>query len=199
MNMKKITFLSTLLLTLVSVSNAQVESGLSGSATYGFESEFVFRGFNIAGDTFTPSAEGRVNSEMGTYYAGVRTALPTQKDDNRRKMHEYYLGGEVGLGSDFVLDLGISHYEFLPFTDESATEGVLGLTWDTVLSPAFYIYSDSDGEMTTYELSLGYALALDKQSAIMFTGYAGQSEFMLAAPTWASWWITPTVSLAMPV
>ncbi len=177
MKMKKTSFLATILLTFVSSAFAQESGTLSGSATYGFESDFIFRGFHISGDTFTPSAEGRVNAENSTYYAGVRTALPTKKADNRVKMHEYYLGAEFEVMEDFSIDLGLSHFDFIPFTDESVTEGMIGLTWDTLLSPALYVYADSDNETTTYEGSIGHAFPIDQKSAIMVTGYVGNSEF----------------------
>jgi len=178
--MKRTAFLPALLLTIASSAFAQ-ESDFSASATYAFESEFVFRGFQIAEDTFTPSAEGRINSGSNTYYMGVRTGLPTQKLDNKLKMNEYYVGGEFGLGDSFTLDVGVSHYQFLPFTDDQATEGMVGLTWDSFLSPSIYVYADSDGEMTTIEGSVGHAFALDQKSAIMVTAYAGTSEFYIGS------------------
>ncbi len=178
--MKKITFLPALLLTIASSAFAQ-DTDFSASASYAFESEFIFRGFEIAGDTFTPSAEGRINAGNNTYYLGVRTALPTQKTDNKRKMHEYYFGGEFDLGDKFTLDLGLSHYQFLPFTEDSATEGILGLSLKAPLSPSIYFYGDTDGEMVTIEGSIGHAFKLDQKSAIMVTGYAGISDFYVGS------------------
>ncbi len=176
MNMKKIAFLPALLLTAASSAFAQ-DTDFSASATYAFESEFNFRGFQIAGDTFTPSAEGRINSGLDTYYFGVRTALPTEKDDNRVKMHEYYAGGEFHFGEKFAVDLGVSHYQFLPFSEDSATEGILGLTWKGPLNPSLYVYADTDGDMLTFEGSLGHAIVIDQKSALLFTGYVGTTEF----------------------
>lgn len=177
MNMKKIAFLNALLLTLISSAFAQGETDFSASATYGFESEYIFRGFLISGDTFTPSAEGRINNQNSTFYGGVRTALPSQKDDNKRKMNEYYLGWELDIADKYIVDIGVSHYEFLPFMDDSPNEVNLGFTIDTILSPSVYVYTDFDGEMTTYEGSVGHAFALDQKSAIMVTAYAGFSDF----------------------
>ena len=181
MKMKKIAFLHAMLLTLISSAVAQDSSSFSGSATYGYESNFVFRGFYVAEDTFTPSAEGRLNNENSTFYLGVRTALPTKKEDNKIKMHEYYVGGEIEFLEDFVLDVGASYYDFIPFSDDSPTEGMIGLTWDVPFSPAIYVYHDFDGEMTTVEGSFGYSIPLDQKTAIMLTGYVGSSDFYVGS------------------
>ncbi len=178
--MKKIAFLPALLLTIASSAFAQ-EQDFSASASYAFESEFIFRGYQIAEDTFTPSAEGRLISGDNIYYLGVRTAMPTKKLDNNRKMHEYYAGGEIALSDLVTMDLGISHYQFLPFSEDASTEGLLGFTLNTVLSPSIAFYSDIDGEMTTIEGSIGHALEIDQKSAIMFTGYIGTSDFYMGS------------------
>jgi hypothetical protein len=181
MKMKKIAFLHAMLLTLISSTFAQNSAELSGSATYGYESKFIFRGFMISDDTFTPSAEGRINYDNSIIYAGVRTALPTKKTDNKTKMHEYYLGCELDVLENFVVDLSFSHYQFLPYTDESPNEAILGLTWDVPFSPSIYVYYDLDGEMATVEGSFGYSIPLDQKTAIMLTGYVGTSDYYLGS------------------
>ena len=180
MNMKKIAFLPALFLTVISSAFAQ-EQDLSASASYAYESEFIFRGFEVAQDTFTPSAEGRIITDSTTIYAGVRTALPTKKLDNKRKMHEYYLGTEFSVMDNMKIDVGVSHYQFLPYTDDSATEGMLGLSFDTILNPAIYVYADSEGDMFTFEASAGHAFVLDQKSAIMVTAYLGQTDFYVGS------------------
>lgn len=181
MNIKKITFFPAVILTLVSSAFSQATTEWSGSATYGFESEYIFRGYYISGDTFTPSAEGRFNDENSSLYLGVRTQLPSQKDDNKNKLNQYYAGGEFNMGEDFIVDLGVSYYQFLPFTDDSPAEATIGLTWDVLLSPAVYAYLDFDGDMTTFEGSVGHAFTLDQQSAIIWSAYVGQSDFALGS------------------
>jgi hypothetical protein len=65
----------------------------------------------------------------------VRTALPVQKDDNKEKMHEYYIGGEFEIMKDMTLDIGLNHFEFLPMTDATANEVIVGVSMKNPFNP----------------------------------------------------------------
>lgn len=177
MNKKTIAIASSALLSFFNFAQAQDEGDFSASATYAFESEFIYRGYVVAEDTFTPSVEGRVLGETFDLYFGLHTALPVEKDDNRTKMHEYYVGTNFEVADDFKLDVGASFIDFQPFRDDSAVETFFGLTWEGPISPAVYLYYDVDQEEITIEASAGYSFVIDTKSAVMLTGFAGNSEF----------------------
>lgn len=178
MNIKIATISIALVIALSPVVHAQVDERLSVSATYAFESEFVFRGVQIAGDTFTPSVEARYKADENMdLYFGLWTSLPVQKVYNSIKEHEYYAGVTFPVFENLKLDLGGSYYQYRPYTDDSTVEGYVGLTWESLLSPAVYYYYDADMEESTVEISAGYTIPIDLKTGLILGGYVGYSEF----------------------
>jgi len=177
MNKKTIAIATSALLSVLNFAQAQDEGDFSASATYAYESEFIYRGYVVAEDAFTPSVEGRLLGETFDLYFGLHTALPVDKDDNRTKMHEYYVGSTVEVAEDFKIDFGGSFIDFQPFRDDSTVETFLGITWENILTPAVYAYYDMDNSEITIEASAGHSFVIDTKSAIMLTGFVGASEF----------------------
>src|SRR5690606_22332390 len=83
---------------------------LSMSVTFGWESEYVFRGVQRADEIYAPS----IDFSMGGAYAGVWAALPVDDDGVLGGGHEtdFYAGYGLALSDLVSLDLGVTYYTY---------------------------------------------------------------------------------------
>lgn len=138
------------------VASAQLEvlDDVEGSVTFGFESEYSFRGVKQAGPSIQPGVELGL---MGLY-GGVWHS--TDIKDGGDNETDYYVGYSMDVEDMVNVDLGVTFYTYA--IDEDTTEIYLGLTLlaDEIINPALYGYYDFDTENFTLELQLGHGFDL---------------------------------------
>ena len=142
-------------------------SSLSVTSSFGFESEYVFRGAQFADAIITPA----IDIAYGNAYAGMWFAIPVENADvvDCNEM-DIYGGYSTSLSSLLTIDFGACRYTygdtFTNFMDKSnSLEAYVGLSADVILSPSVYVYRDFDLLTTTIEGSIGHSISLsDKMS-----------------------------------
>lgn len=169
--MKKIT--TILAASVASVSIAGAEE-LSISSTFAWESTYVFRGVQLAEEYFAPS----VDLSYGGFYAGVWAALPVDSIANEV---DFYAGYGFGVGEAMSADVGFTYYTYPDsgddfFDDVNTLEFYAGLSFDTMLSPAVYVFYDIDLEALTFEVSGGHTIDVSDVSAVDISVYLGYVE-----------------------
>jgi len=138
------------------VASAQLEvlDEIEGSLTFGFESEYSFRGVKQAG----PSIQPEVSLELMGLYGSIWQS--TDVKDGIAIETNYVAGYALDVEDLAVVDLGVTRYAYP--NDEDTTEIYLGaeLTLIEYFSPALYGYYDFDTENFTLELQLGHGIEL---------------------------------------
>ena len=135
-------------------------SDVSISTTFAFESEYVFRGVQLADESFQPSIE--VSYEG--FYVGTWVSSPVV-DPGAQFLNEVDLYGGFGidLSDDVSLDLGLTYYWYPeePATSDATKELYLGVSHGIEFLPDPYLYYDFDLDTFTVEFSKGHSFALD--------------------------------------
>lgn len=146
------------------IASAQLDtSDVSVSATVGYESEYVFRGVQLA----PGSIQASVEVAFAGAYVGVWTNQPVLNDgasglsvDNEV---DFYAGYGFAVSDLVELDVGATYYVY-PETPNAALEDTLevfvGASFDLALSPSIYVYYDFDIEVVTVETSIGHSIDL---------------------------------------
>ena len=139
-------------------------SDLSISAAFDFETSYVFRGKQLAQQSFQPSIEFGYPVFGATVYAGVWTNQPIKNQDNEI---DFYGGVSYPFTDWLTGDVGFTYYWYpqsVPGGEISQTREIyVGLSADTTqffgfdLQPATYFFYDFDLEQTVIEFSLGYS------------------------------------------
>ncbi len=148
-------------------------SELSMTASFDFESQYVFRGKDLADASFQPSVE----LEVGGFYSGIWLNEPT--DDVRGASNEVdiYFGYTVNVEDSYNVDVGVTYYWYpTAATVSRSREIYAGIALEHDYNPALYIYYDFDLEQITLELSAGYSFDISDQvanSSIDVKGYWG--------------------------
>lgn len=150
---------------------------LSMSVTFGWESEYVFRGIQRAEEIYAPS----IDFSMGGAYAGVWAALPVDDDGVLGGGNEidFYAGYGMALSDLLSMDVGVTYYTYNStpsgslLTREDTVEVYVGAALDTILNPAFYVYYDIDLENFTLELSGGHSVPLTEVLSLDIGAYVG--------------------------
>jgi hypothetical protein len=75
----------------------------------------------------------------------------------------------------------LNHFDFLPITDESANEAIVGVSMKNPFNPSLYVYYDFENNLTTLEGSFGYAIPIDQKSAVLFTAFLGLSDYYIGS------------------
>ena len=176
--------------------SASAQEDLSLTTTFGWESKYVFRGVQLAEHVFTPS----IDLSMGGFYAGLWAALPV--DNTASTLAEYdaglgylnevdiYVGYGFSLGEVLSADVGATYYTYPSVSDDfidndvNSLEVYAGLSLDTLLSPAVYIYYDLDLETFTAEGSIGHSLPIADQVSLDMGLYAGWSKVRKGGGDW---------------
>jgi uncharacterized protein (TIGR02001 family) len=170
MNKKLISSLAIALAGVVSVAQAQLED-LEVSTSFGFESEYIFRGVKYAGNSF----ESSVDVGLYDFYAGVWTTQPTEgrAPFGHESEWNFYAGYGFEVSSLISLDVGATLYYFPETDGETTFEPYVGAAFDVFLSPAVYVYYDIDLKYWTFEASAGYSLPLGDFASLDLGGFLG--------------------------
>lgn len=143
---------------------------LSVNTSFGFESEYVFRGVQLATESFQPS----IDLAYGDFYASVWSNQPIE-DDSANEI-DYTAGYLFSVNEGIVADLGAIVYHY-PDTmgDNETLEGYVGFAFNNIpfATPSIYVYHDFDLETVTGEGSLARSFTIDETKAVEVAGYVG--------------------------
>jgi uncharacterized protein (TIGR02001 family) len=167
--MKKLTAFLAASVAGVSIVHAQE---LSISSTFSWESDYVFRGVQLAEEYFAPA----VDISYGDAYAGIWAALPV--DSQFGNEVDFYAGYGLGLSETVSADVGFCYYTYPDagsdfFDDVNTLEVYGGLSFDAPLSPAVYAYYDLDLEILTFEASAGHSSEVSESATFDISAYIG--------------------------
>jgi uncharacterized protein (TIGR02001 family) len=150
-------------------ASSAIAQDLSVTTTFAWESKYVFRGVQLAEETFMPS----IDFAYGGAYFGVWTAQPV--DDEANEV-DYYAGYSFEVSELISLDVGATVYTYPDSDGDSTAEIFIGAAFDVALSPAIYLYRDLDLDTTTLEASAGYSWPMDEKLSIDLSGAVGFVE-----------------------
>ncbi|MBC2605587.1 TorF family putative porin [Pelagicoccus albus] len=168
MNTKVIATLATAA-GLVCAANMNAQE-LTWEVNYGVESEYVFRGVELASESF----QGGIEGAYGDYYFGLWGSEAIDSFGKDSTEIDLYGGWGYALNDTLQLDLGGTIYHYPDASDETF-ELFVGVTADTALAPGAYVFYDFDLEVLTLETSIGHSIAIDDVSSIELgaaVGYA---------------------------
>jgi len=166
-----------------SVASAQLGGGdreLSVSATFGYESEYIFRGQKQANQSFQPA----VDLSYGGFYAGIwnnNEIDGDQTSDATSEEVDFYAGYSYDIDETFSVDIG-STYFYFPDDDSGAGGGAnatstfesyVGLNADVLLAPSAYVYYDWDLEALTLEGSVGHSFEIAEKTSLDLSATGG--------------------------
>lgn len=134
---------------------------LTVQTNFAFESEYVFRGVQLATESFQPS----IDLGYDAFYLGLWTNQPTE--DGSANEIDYYAGYKFKSNDLLTIDFGATVYHY-PETlgDNDTLESYIGLEFDTFVSPAVYVYYNYDLEAFTYEASARRSFSVDEKNSI---------------------------------
>ena len=147
---------------------------LSVAGTFGYTSEYVFRGLPQTDSALQAKVELGYPVANGNIYAGVWTNQPIANADQKDEL-DFYIGYIFPVTDTLKLDIGQTYYWFTE-GDYSAplfrglnrsTETYIGINWDTSkvlnginLNPSLYYYYDWNVDKHTIEASISYTYDL---------------------------------------
>ena len=140
---------------------AQQESSLAVSMDLPYVSKYVFRGVQIAKDSFQPSVE--VTS--GNFYGGVWSSIPLHdRRDKETQEFDLYAAYAPRLDEKLSADVGMTYYYYPRVDRPSANDSLelfagLNATLGN-FTPAAYVYRDVELKTTTLQTSIGYSVPL---------------------------------------
>lgn len=149
---------------------AAADLGVTSDLT--FASEYVFRGVELADNSFQPSIE----ASFGDFYLGAFGNLPIDQGDknDQSELHKndqselhYYGGFALAIPGmeNIILDLGVTVYHWPDANADRTHEGFVGTKFENVglpgVSTAVYYFYDTDRRSHVLEGSVGYSVALD--------------------------------------
>jgi uncharacterized protein (TIGR02001 family) len=173
--MKKTTAILAAAVAGASIAGAEE---LSISSTFGWESDYVFRGVQLAEEFFAPS----VDLSYGGYYAGIWAALPV--DTVYGNEVDLYGGYGFGISETVSGDVGFTYYTYPDAQDDFFDSDVNtfeiygGLSFEAPFSPAVYAFYDFDaGDGTfTIEASGGHSIEVSEDASVDFGLYLGYAD-----------------------
>ncbi len=171
---KSIIALSVVALGVASIAKAALPlDDISVSTTFGYESEYVFRGDKLDQQAFQPA----IDVEYGNFYAGIWGSYGISSERNPAdprggRETDFYAGYAFALDDQITLDFGATYY-YYSNDDDATFELYAGAAWDVFLEPAAYIYFDADLTLWTFELSGGYSIDVADKTTVDFSGHAG--------------------------
>ncbi len=148
-------------LTLAAVSSlfgagSALAVDFSINTTFAYESEYVFRGIQLANDSFQPAVEAAIDSA----YIGIWANLPIDDPTGAAGTEiDFYGGYGIDLYEGISLDVGATVY-YYPEIDDSTFEAYVGFSFDVLLEPGVYLYWDFDLDTFTIEASASYSYDL---------------------------------------
>lgn len=154
---------------------------LTVETNFAYQSEYVFRGVQLATESFQPS----IDLGYDAFYLGLWTNQPIE--DGSADEIDYYAGYKFKANDLLTLDFGATVYHYPDSVGNNETlESFLGASFDTIASPAVYVYYDYDLEAFTYEASAGHSFSVDEKNAIevgLSAGYVSLDDSAVASPT----------------
>ncbi len=149
-----------------SAAYAQVTpEDISVETDFAFESEYSFRGAKLGGPSLQPGMEiGILDGYIGTWMSMPLNRTRTPPEGNEV---DFYGGWAFPLGEMVELDVGYTYYWF-PEDGGSEREPYIGVAFDVDFDPAFYVFYETEGEILTFEGSVGYGYDLGE---VGFDGY----------------------------
>jgi len=170
--MKKTAILLAALAAGAGVQAQEPKSSYSVTTDFSFASEYVFRGVELADNSF----QGSVEVTLQDFYVGLWTNQPiTRSQDNEIDL---YAGYKYKVNDQLSFE-AVGTYYWYPEAGsagvEHTTEAGVGATYTVRgLSTSVYGYYDFDLEAQTVQVSLGYSLPLEAIGASLdFSGYYG--------------------------
>lgn len=167
--MKKITVILAASVAGATIAGAQELSVSTGVA---WETDYIFRGVQLAEEYFAPS----VDVSYGDFYAGMWAALPV--DAEFANEIDFYAGYGFGINETVSGDFGVTYYTYPEGgSADDTVEAYAGLSFETDLSPAIYVFYDFDLEDFTIEASVGHTVELSEEGSVDMSAYLGWREF----------------------
>ena len=170
--MKKTAILLAALAAGAGAQAQEPKSSYSVTTDFTFASEYVFRGIELADNSF----QGSVELTVQDFYVGVWTNQPiTRHQDNEI---DIYAGYKFTL-TDYLSLEAVGTYYWYPEAGNDgfkhSTEAGLGATYTVGgISTSVYGYYDFDLEARTLQVSVGYSLPLQAIGASLdFSAYYG--------------------------
>lgn len=157
-------------------------------ASVSFESEYVFRGVQLADEVIQPSVELR----SGPLYGGVWASVPLESEYSEEI--NLYAGYGFNISDKLHLDLGYMYYWYVNDNDaidfannpggqgfgyDFRNEVYAGLYADVIGRPQGYLYYDFELDQLVIEFSAGHSYSLEKvhdslrNASIDLGGYVG--------------------------
>ena len=172
MNSLKKTLTLTAVVCLLGAGNA-LAVDFSINTTIDYESKYVFRGIQLADDSFQPSVEAAIDSA----YFGIWANLPTDDPLGVAGTEiDFYGGYGFDLSEGVSLDVGATLYHYPetdPGLDDSTLEAYIGISLDVPLEQGLYIYWDFDLDTFTIEASGSYSFELADATSLDLSAYIG--------------------------
>lgn len=173
-------------------TSAQAENmfeDLTVLTSVSFESEYVFRGIQLADEVIQPSIEVRADD----LYAGFWASVPLE--DEYSEEINLYVGYNIPVNEKIGIDIGYMYYWYVNDDDvtnpASFTPGDQGFGYDfrnevyfgiygnTFLRPQLFFYYDFSLDQIVVEFSAGHSYSLEnvserlRNASIELGGYVG--------------------------
>lgn len=134
---------------------------LTINTNFAYHSEYVFRGVQLATESFQPS----IDLGYDAFYLGLWTNQPIE--DGSANEIDYYAGYKFKANDLLSVDFGATVFHYPDTAGENETlESFVGASFDMIALPAVYVYYDYDLESFTYEASAGHSFPVDEKNAI---------------------------------
>lgn len=148
-------------------------SSYSITADVPYVSKYVFRGVEIASDSFQPS----LKLTSGNAYAGIWNSTPVDAEvDNEI---DFYGGYNFQLKDGWSVDVGATYYWYPEAVSGGighSVEGYVGVNGSIHgLTVGGYVYRDFTLDVTTVQGSLGYSFPLDAKTSMNLTATIGSA------------------------
>ncbi|MBD5779898.1 hypothetical protein IEN85_10400 [Pelagicoccus sp. NFK12] len=157
---------------LVSAASMNAQE-LAYSVSYGIESEYVFRGVEIASE----SLQGSIEATYGDGYIGVWANEALDDFGSNASEFDFYAGWGYALNDAVTLDFGGTLYHYPDFKGDDTFEAYVGAAFDTALAPSLYVYHDFDLDAFTFEGSIGHSVDVTEVSRVDLGLTAGYVDF----------------------
>lgn len=146
---------------LVSAASTNAQE-LAFEATYGAESEYVFRGVEITSESF----QGSIEATYGDGYVGVWASEAIDSFGSDTSEFDFYAGWGYALNEESTLDVGGTVYHYPDADGNDTFEAYVGTSFDVALAPSIYAFYDFDLEVLTLEAAIGHSIALNEVSSV---------------------------------
>ncbi|MEL7028545.1 MAG: TorF family putative porin [Pseudomonadota bacterium] len=156
---------------------------LSISATWAYESEYIFRGVQFSDSSFQPS----LDISYGAFYIGAWAALPVGDNDVAFGDEiDLYAGYGFDISDLVSADVGVTYYTFPDAasgffdtldeedgTGANTVEPYVGFAFAVPLDPSVYFYYDFMFDTFTLQGDAGYSYPLTDEASFDLGAYVG--------------------------